>query len=85
MREKFPRARKHCCYIIIDTEFKPKYTLEEDKLFCCVIISSDVKEKKKEVAKTQNIERKNICSFLLLEGPGSLPPLQNPQTPYQPT
>ena len=29
----------HCGYIITDTEFKGKYILEQDELFCCVIIS----------------------------------------------
>ena len=33
-----------CCYIIIGTELKEKHTLEQDELFCCVIISSRLKE-----------------------------------------
>ena len=37
-------SRIHCCYIIIDTEFKEKHTFEQDELFCCVIISSGLKE-----------------------------------------
>ena len=39
-------SRIHCCYIIIDTEFKEKHTFEQDELFCCVIISSGLNEKK---------------------------------------
>ena len=35
----------HCFYIIISTEFKEKHNLEQDELFCCVIISSELKEK----------------------------------------
>ena len=35
----------HCYYIVIGTEFKEKHILEQDELFCCVIISSGVKEK----------------------------------------
>ena len=31
-------------YIIVSTEFKGKHTLEQDKLFCFVIISSGLKE-----------------------------------------
>ena len=34
----------HHCHIIISTEFKEKETLEQDELFCCVIISSGLKE-----------------------------------------
>ena len=34
----------HRCHIIISTEFKEKHTLEQDELFCCVIISSGLKE-----------------------------------------
>ena len=30
--------RIHCCYIIIGTEFKEKHILEQDELFCCIII-----------------------------------------------
>ena len=30
----------YCCYIITGTELKEKQTLEQDALFCCVIISS---------------------------------------------
>ena len=41
-------SRIHCCYIIIGTEFKEKHNLEQDELFCCVIISFGLKEKKKK-------------------------------------
>ena len=30
--------------IIMSIEFKEKHTLEQDELFCCVIISSGLKE-----------------------------------------
>ena len=33
-------SRIHCCYIVVGTEFKEKHILEQDELFCCVIISS---------------------------------------------
>ena len=39
-------SRIHCCHIIIGTEFKGKYILEQNELFCCIIISSGLKEKK---------------------------------------
>ena len=32
------------CYIIVSIELKEEYTLEQDELFCCVIISSGFKE-----------------------------------------
>ena len=34
----------HCSYKIISTELKEKHILEQDELFCCVIISSELKE-----------------------------------------
>ena len=37
-------SKIHCCYIIISAEFKEKHTLKQDELFCCVIISSGLKE-----------------------------------------
>ena len=39
-------SRIHCCYIIIGTEFKEKHILEQDELFCCINISSGLREKK---------------------------------------
>ena len=51
----------HCCYIIIGTEFKGEHILEQDELFCCAIISSELKEK-------------NICPFLLLKNSRPLYP-----------
>ena len=39
-------SKRHCCYIIISTEFKGKLTLEQDELLCCVIISFGLKESK---------------------------------------
>ena len=39
-------SRIHCCYIIIGTEFKEKQTLEQDELFCCIILALGLKEKK---------------------------------------
>ena len=65
-------SRVHYCYIIIGTEFKEKNILEQDELFCCVIISSGLKEKKK----------KNVCPFLLLENLRPLSPPWEPQTPF---
>ena len=43
-------SRVHCRYIIIGTEFKEKHILEQDKLFCCAVISSGLKEKKKNLS-----------------------------------
>ena len=37
-------GKMHCCYIIISTELKEKPTLEQDELFYCVNISSELKE-----------------------------------------
>ena len=37
-------SKIHCYYIIIRTELKEKHALEQDELFCCVIISSGLKE-----------------------------------------
>ena len=36
-------------YIIIRTELKEKHALEQDELFCCVIISSELKESLKNL------------------------------------
>ena len=58
--------RIHCCYIIIGTECKEKYTLEQDECFFYAIISSGLKEK-------------NVCPFLLLEN--SRPPISSLRTP----
>ena len=63
----------HYCYIIIGTEFKEKKNiLEQDELFCCVIVSSGLKEGKK----------KNVCPFLLLENLRPLSPPWEPQTSF---
>ena len=40
-------SRIHCCYITIGTDFKEKQTLEQDELFCCVILALGLKEKKR--------------------------------------
>ena len=45
LRRNMSLSRIHCCYIIIGTEFKEKQTLEQDKLFCCVILALGLKEK----------------------------------------
>ena len=45
-KRNMPSRRIQCCYIIIGTEFKGKYILEQDELFCCANISSGLKEKK---------------------------------------
>ena len=68
-------SRIYCCYIITGTEFKEKHILEQDELFCCVIISSGLQGKKK----------KNSCPFLLLEHSRPLSSPWGPQTSYQPT
>ena len=38
-------SKIYSCYIIISTAFKAKHTPKQDELFCCVIISSRLKEK----------------------------------------
>ena len=43
-RKNMSSSKIHCCYIIISTELKEKPTLEQDELFCCVNISSGLKE-----------------------------------------
>ena len=42
-------SRIHCPYTILSTEFKGKHNLEQDELFCCALIRSGLKEKKKFV------------------------------------
>ena len=37
-------SKIHCCYIIISTELNRIHTLEQDELFCCVIVRSGLKE-----------------------------------------
>ena len=37
-------SKIHCCYIIISIELKEEHTFEQDELFCCVLISSGLKE-----------------------------------------
>ena len=37
-------SKIHCYYIIISIDFKEKHTIEQDELFCCVIISFGLKE-----------------------------------------
>ena len=70
-RRNMSSNRTDYCYTIIGTEFKGKYILEQDELFCCAIISSGLKEKKTKT---------NVCPFLLLENSRPLSPLQKPQT-----
>ena len=73
-------SKIHCCYIIISREkhkekLKEKHTLEQDELFCCVIISSGLKENNLLLTKTKECrKKKEVCPFLLLEGPGPLSP-----------
>ena len=68
--------RTDYCYIIIGTEFKGKYILEQDELFCCAIISSGLKGKTTTTTTTTN-----VCPFLLLENSRPLSPLHKPQPP----
>ena len=71
-RRNMSLSRIHCFHIIIGTEFKGKYILEQNELFCCIIISSGLKEK-------------SIFPFLLLENSRPLSPPWEPQSSYQPT
>ena len=56
-------SRIHCGYIM-GTEFKGKHILEQDELFCCVIISFGLKQIF-YVLKTKECRKKKICPFLL--------------------
>ena len=66
--------RIRCCYIIIGKEFKEKHTLEEDELFCCIIISSGLKGKKKKfyVTMTKECRKKTFVLFSSSRAPDSL-------------
>ena len=81
-RRNLSSSRIHCCYIHIGTEFKGKHFLELDELFCCALISSGLKVKKKYFMwlTLRNVEKK-ICPFFLLENLRSLSSLREPQTP----
>ena len=63
-KRNMPSRRIQCCYIIIGTEFKGKYILEQDELFCCAIICSEPKEKTSYVTKTKKEKNKRCLSFL---------------------
>ena len=65
-RRNMSSSRTHCCYIIIGTEFKGKYILEQDELFCYAIISSGLKEKTNK--------QTNVCPFILLANSRPLSP-----------
>ena len=55
---------------------------EQDELFCCIIISSGLKEKKKKVFCDYAKEcrnKKKVCPFLLLKSLDPLFPLGNPR------
>ena len=69
-RRNIPLSKIHCCYIIISTELKEKHILEQDE-FCCLSLAVGLKEIMSYVTKTKQC-RKNVCSFLLHEGPGFL-------------
>ena len=53
-------SRIYCCYIITGTEFKEKHILEQDELFCCVIISSGLKEEELYVTKMKECRKKFV-------------------------
>ena len=44
LRRNMSLGKIHCYYIIISTELKGKHTLKQNELFCCVTISSGLKE-----------------------------------------
>ena len=60
-------SRIHCGYII-GTEFKGKHILEQDELFCCVIISFGLKQIFYVLKTKECIKKKNL-SFSPLENP----------------
>ena len=64
-------SKIHCCSIIICTELKEKYTLEQDELFCCIIISSGLKENKLMWLRQSNVEKKHLP--FSLRGPDPFP------------
>ena len=77
-------SKIHCCYIIISTELKKKHTLEQDELFCCIIINSglkvtlkdcfhnnsEFKKKKSYVTKMKECRKKKCVLFSSLRVPG---------------
>ena len=48
-RRNMSFSRIHCCYVMFSTAFKEEHTLEQDELFCCVIIRCGLKGKKKKL------------------------------------
>ena len=65
------------CYIITSTDLKEKHTLEQDVLFCCIIIRSELKECQSQAKQivaitTQGWKKKKMFVLLLLQGSGLL-------------
>ena len=65
------------CYIITSTDLKEKHTLEQDVLFCCIIIRSELKECQSQAKQivaitTQGCKKKKMFVLLLLQGSGLL-------------
>ena len=76
-------SSKGCCYIIIDTEFKEKHILEQDELFCCAIISSELKQTNEMFVLFSSLRTPD--PYLLLRDSGSLSSPWGPWISYQPT
>ena len=84
-RRNMSSNRTDYCYTIIGTEFKGKYILEQDELFCCAIISSGLKEKKKQKQMFVLFSSLRIPDpYLLFKSPRPLSPWGS-GTSYQPT
>jgi len=82
--------RTDYCYIIIGTEFKGKYILEQDELFCYAIISSGLKGKQQQQQQQQQMfvlfsSLRIPDPYLLFKSPRPLSPPWGPGTSYQPT
>ena len=60
-RRNLSSSNIHCYYIIIRTELKEKHALEQDELFCCVIISSGLKEVSHKYCCHNNSELRKKC------------------------
>ena len=72
-------SRIHCCYIMFSTAFKEEHTLEQDELFCCVIIRCGLKGKKIVTKWKECRRKKKACLFLLLKSPRPFLLLRDPR------
>ena len=81
-RRNMSSSRMHFCHINIGTEFKGKHILEQDE-FYCAIISSGLKEKKKNFVLFSFLKTQDLYS--ILKSPRPTSPPQRLWISYQPT